>query len=136
MSYKHITINERCCIVEYLNLGWSLSKIAKELNRNKSSISREIKRNNLNGRYKAHVAQDKYENRRVKCKLHGKIANASLVNYVQEKLNNHWSPEQISGRLKLEFNKQIIHLALYTLGYIKVFWSTVPLTCFAGRVNH
>ena len=27
MSYKHITINERCCIVEYLNLGWSLSKI-------------------------------------------------------------------------------------------------------------
>ena len=64
MSYKHITINERCCIVEYLNLGWSLSKIAKELNRNKSSISREIKRNNLNGRYKAHVAQDKYENRR------------------------------------------------------------------------
>ena len=42
MSYKHITINERCCIVEYLNLGWSLSKIAKELNRNKSSISREI----------------------------------------------------------------------------------------------
>lgn len=108
MSYKHITINERCCIVEYLNLGWSLSKIAKELNRNKWSISREIKRNNLNGRYKAHVAQDKYENRRVKCKPHGKIANVSLVNYVQEKLNNHWSPEQISGRLKLEFNKQII----------------------------
>ena len=23
MSYKHITINERCCIVEYLNLVWS-----------------------------------------------------------------------------------------------------------------
>ena len=37
-----------------------------------------------------------------------KLPNASLVNYVQEKLNNHWSPEQISGRLKLEFNKQII----------------------------
>jgi len=27
MSYKHITINERCCIVEYINLGWSLSNI-------------------------------------------------------------------------------------------------------------
>ena len=49
MSYKHITINERCCIVEYLNLGWNLSKIAKELGRNKGTISREIKRNNLNG---------------------------------------------------------------------------------------
>ena len=35
MSYKHITINERYCIVEYLNLRWSLSKIAKELGTNK-----------------------------------------------------------------------------------------------------
>ena len=108
MSYKHITINERCCIVEYLNLGWSLSQIAKELNRNKSSISREIKRNNLNGTYKAHIAQDKYEIRRIKCKPYGKIANASLVDYVQKNLNNHWSPEQISGRMKLEFNEQVI----------------------------
>lgn len=40
MSYKHITINECCCIVEYLNLGLNVSKIAKELNRNKSTISR------------------------------------------------------------------------------------------------
>ncbi|WP_207733719.1 helix-turn-helix domain-containing protein [Clostridium celatum] len=48
MSYKHITINERCCIVKYLNLGWSLSKIAKELNRNKSNISIEFN----NGIYK------------------------------------------------------------------------------------
>ncbi|WP_195244298.1 helix-turn-helix domain-containing protein [Clostridium celatum] len=91
MDYKHIAINERCCIVEYLNLGWSLSKITKEFNRNKSSILREIKRNNLNGVYKAHIAQDKYENRRDKCKSYGKMANDSLVNYIQENLNNHWS---------------------------------------------
>lgn len=43
MSYNHITINERCCIVGYLNLGWNVSKIAKELNRNKSTISREVR---------------------------------------------------------------------------------------------
>ena len=41
MSYKHITINERCCIVEYLNLGWNLSKIAKELGRNKGRVYQE-----------------------------------------------------------------------------------------------
>ena len=122
MSYKHITINKRCCIVEYLNLGWSLSKIAKELNRNKSSISREIKRNNLNGIYKSHIAQDKYENRRVKCKPHGKIANTSLVNYVQEKLNNHWSPEQISGHIRLEFNKQIISFSTIYSWLYKGIW--------------
>ena len=48
MSCKHITINECCCIVEYLNLGWNLSKIAKEPGTNKGTISREIKRNNVN----------------------------------------------------------------------------------------
>lgn len=108
MSYKHITINERCCIVEYLNLGWNLSKIAKELNRNKSSISREIRRNNLNRKYSAHIAQDNYKIRRKKCKPYGKMANASLVSYVQEKLNDHWSPEQISGRIELDLNKPVI----------------------------
>ena len=93
MSYKHITINERCCIVEYLNLGWSLSKIAKELNRNKSSISREIRRNYLNGKYTAHIAQDKYEIRRTKCKPYGKATTTLLISSIQEKLNNHWFPE-------------------------------------------
>ena len=45
MNYKHITIHERCCIANFLDLGWSLRKIAKYLNRNASTISREIKRN-------------------------------------------------------------------------------------------
>ncbi|MCQ2018836.1 helix-turn-helix domain-containing protein [Clostridium butyricum] len=73
MSYKHITINEHYCIVEYLKLGLILSKITKELNRNKSSISREIKINNLNGKYNIHVSQDTYEIRRNKYKPYGKM---------------------------------------------------------------
>ena len=56
MSYKHITINERCCIVEYLNLGWNASKLAKELNRNKSTISMEIQKNIINGKYNANIS--------------------------------------------------------------------------------
>lgn len=108
MSYNHITINERCCIVEYLNLGWSLSKIANELGRNKSTISREIRRNSIDGQYKAHIAEEKYKIRRVKCKPYGKMTNNSLLNYVQEKLNSHWSPEQISGRIELELTNLTI----------------------------
>ncbi len=48
MCYKHITINKRYCILERLNLGSNISKIAKELNRSKATISREIKRNTAN----------------------------------------------------------------------------------------
>ncbi len=118
MSYKHLTINERCCIVEYLNLGWNLSKIAKELGRNKGTISREIKRNKLNGKYRAHIAQESYENRRIKCRPNGKMANATLVNYIQEKLNVHWSPEQISGRIELDLcNQKISFSSIYNWIY-------------------
>ena len=118
MSYKHITINERCCIVEYLNLGWSLSKIAKELGTNKWTISREIKRNNLNGKYSAHIAQESYEKRRMKCRPCGKIADASIVDYVQEKLSAHWSPEQISEQIKIDLiNKKISFSSIYNWIY-------------------
>lgn len=118
MSYKHITINERCCIIGYLNLGWKLSKIAKELDRNKVTISREIRRNKLNDKYSAHIAQESYENRRIKCRPHGKMANATLVDYTQKKLNAHWSPQQISGRIELDlYNQKISSSSIYNCLY-------------------
>ncbi|MGL5245755.1 MAG: IS30 family transposase [Sarcina sp.] len=108
-------MNERCCIVEYLNFGWSISKIARELNRNKSTISREIKRNNLNGCYSAHSAEELYKLRRTKCKPKGKLSNATLVNYVQEKLNNHWSPEQIAGRITIDNITNGVYISFSTI---------------------
>ena len=67
MNYKHITINERCCIANFLDLGWSLRKIAKHLNRNVSTISREVKRNSTNGKYLAHIACENYTKNRKNC---------------------------------------------------------------------
>ena len=62
MNYKHITINERCCIDNFLDLGWSIRKIAKHLNRNAYTISRNIRRNYINGKYLAHIANETYIN--------------------------------------------------------------------------
>ena len=45
MSYAHLTIEERCCLREYYNKGYSYRKIAELLGRNVSTISREINRN-------------------------------------------------------------------------------------------
>ena len=67
MNYKHITINERCCIANFLNLGWSIRKIAKHLNRNASTISREIRRNSINGKYLAHISNETYINNKMNC---------------------------------------------------------------------
>ena len=51
-SYNHFTLEERGCLLEKLKEGSPLRKIAREINKNVSSISREIKRNqNKDGIY-------------------------------------------------------------------------------------
>lgn len=103
MNYKHITTNERCCMANFLSLGWSLRKIAKHLNRNVSTISREIKRNSTNSKYLAHVACANYIKNRENCGAKGKTNNIELIKYIEEKLEQTWSPEQIAGRLRLDY---------------------------------
>ncbi|WPL35943.1 helix-turn-helix domain-containing protein [Malacoplasma iowae] len=45
-TYKHLTKEERCLIYFLWNKEkYSMNKIAKILNKNKSTISRELKRN-------------------------------------------------------------------------------------------
>ena len=73
MNYKHITTNERCCIANFLSLGLSLRKIAKHLNRNVSTISREVKRNSTNGKYIAHIACENYAKNRKNCRAKGNV---------------------------------------------------------------
>ena len=47
--------------------------------------------------------QEKYQLRRYSCKPHKKLENKTIYDYVSDKFLNHqWSPEQISGRLRVE----------------------------------
>jgi len=45
MSYAHLTQDERYQIYAYKQVGKSISEIAAELDRNKSTISRELAKN-------------------------------------------------------------------------------------------
>ena len=66
--YKHFTTKEREKILFFLAQEKTISFIAKELQRDKSSVSREIKRNtNTEGIYSPSYAQKQYEIRRRKC---------------------------------------------------------------------
>ena len=103
MNYKHITTNERCCIANFLSLGLSLRKIAKHLNRNISTISREVKRNSTNGKYLEHIACENYAKNRKNCGAKGKSSNPTLIKYIEDGLEKTWSPEQIAGRLRLDY---------------------------------
>ncbi len=45
MNYRHLAIEERCCLRAYYKKGYSYRKIAELMERNVSTISRELNRN-------------------------------------------------------------------------------------------
>ena len=98
--YNHLTIDERCCIRKFYNDGKSLREIAKLIGRNVSTISREIMRNktymNCKPAYYPYTAQKKYRYRRRFCHR-GMFLDTEVIEYIEEKLLQTWSPEQISN---------------------------------------
>lgn len=121
--YKHLTLEEREKILLLYVSNHSITYIAKSLGRNKSTISRELSRNSVDNKYSAVVAQDIYEKRREKCRPKYKLSNPKIFNYIQSQFLKHqWSPEQISGRLKLEkANLSISYTTIYRGIYAGIF---------------
>lgn len=114
MKYHQMTIKERCLIEEYLSTGMSYTKIAKKLGKSQSTISREVNGNGGREKYDAQKANKAANKRRKQAsgslkKLKGCLANL-VESYLVEK---QWSPEQISGRLKLKKVASISPEAIY-----------------------
>ena len=95
MSYNHLTIPERAKIDTYLDLGYSIRRIAVRLNRSPSIIARELRRHTNCSVEEEHARYHANKSNFVeKLKL-----STRLKKVVQEKLSDTWSPEQIVGRL-------------------------------------
>lgn len=103
-----LTPNERDLIAVFLGQGLALRAIATKLERDVSSISREVKRNRFGDGYVAIFAQSQTNKRRIKGRKRHSLKDPVTYAYVLEKLREGWSPEQICGRLKLENGRQII----------------------------
>lgn len=121
--YKHLTLEERENILKFYTLGYSITKISELVNRNKSTISRELKRNMDSDGYYPSRSQEKYRKRRQKCRRQCLLDNPVVFSYVKDKFLNHqWSPEQIDGRLKLEKSDiQISYSTIYRGIYARRF---------------
>lgn len=104
MGYAHFSKDERNEISILLKRGYSHREIGSALEKNHSSISREIKKNSVDGEYDPQKAQHKAYVKRKYSKYQGmKVReNPELVSYIKEKMGKKWSPEQIAGRLKFE----------------------------------
>src|SRR3990167_7027136 len=98
----HFSFEERVRIETYLDEGLSKRKIAERLCRTHGAVQKEIARNSVRGKYTALKAQVKsYQRRwRVQKDVLRIAINSVLRKYVETHLQQYWSPESISGRLK------------------------------------
>ncbi|WP_039408708.1 helix-turn-helix domain-containing protein, partial [Morococcus cerebrosus] len=98
MSYTQLTQDERYHI-QYLSRHCTIAEIAKQLNRHKSTISREIKRHCIQGQqYSAEKAQKQSrltkQHRRKPYKL-----DSQLVQHIDTLIRRKLSPEQVCAYL-------------------------------------
>ena len=100
-SYKQLDILERQRIYFLRKQGFSLRKIAEDLSRSPSTISREVKRNSGGRGYRFAQAQRKARQRGVAASSVPRKMTERMWSIVENKLGLQWSPDQISGRLKL-----------------------------------
>jgi len=113
-NMRHITKEQRYTIETLLSKGKTRSFIANIIGKDKSVISREINRNKdkRNGKYKANLAQKKYEQRKAE-KPHKVVFTSKIKEYVEEKIKDDLSPEQIYGKAKIEGIKCVSHETIY-----------------------
>lgn len=110
--YKHLTLIERECIMYYCSKGLTVTEIANILNRDKSTVSRELHRNSIGEEYLPYIAQKLYEKRREGCHPIKKLDNAELLERVRHLfLDLQWSPEQIQHRIEYEDGCRVISYA-------------------------
>lgn len=98
--YKHLSPTERRQLSIFIEMGFSMTKIAQRLGRSRATLYRELERNKEDTHYSAGLAQQKAK-ARAKGKRSSKLeTDGHLRAYVIEGLKKGWSPEQISGRMK------------------------------------
>lgn len=101
-KFSHIKKAERLEIAVLLQKKYSHREIADVLDRDHTSVDREIAANSVRGKYQPQKAQHKSSVKRKYAKYQGmKIHHDEVLeNYVKKKLRKRWSPEEISGRLR------------------------------------
>jgi len=111
-TYNQLTYEQRCQIYALKKTGLSQNKIGKQLNVCQSTISRELSRNTGQRGYRIKQAQQLAEQRKLTASKASKMTT-SLIEFIDLKLKNKWSPEQISGWLHENDSRHISHETIY-----------------------
>ena len=120
MSYQQLNLKQRFRIESLLELHWLQKNIAEHIGVDSGTVSREISRNG-GKEYDARQAHTKANRRRKNSKYQSRklLNNDFVFKYTKEKLRLYWSPEQIAGRLRYDWNVIICHETIYQFIYEK-----------------
>jgi len=118
-----LALYEREEISRGLAANSSIRTIASHLGRSPSTISREIKKNGGAAKYRAVDAEKAAWKRAKRPKQYHLAENRKLMDLVTLKLSEDWSPEQISGWLKLTYpmdeSLRVSHETIYKSLFIQ-----------------
>ena len=103
-KYGQLTIEERERIAVMKARGKSSREIGKVIGRDHTVVSRELKRNGGKRCYWAHRADERARKRKSEAAERDRLKNEMICGYVREKLKLGWSPEQIAGRLSMDYS--------------------------------
>lgn len=110
-TYKQLTCEQRYTINRLLKRNYSQTDIAELIGVHKSTLSRELQRNSGKRGYRHKQAQQKALGRR-KDKSPPRISEDTW-NQIKSYIEDDWSPEQISGKMKLTKNISVSHEWIY-----------------------
>lgn len=115
MNYTQLTREQRYQIYGLMKAGHNQSQIAALVGCHKSTIMRELRRNcGIHGYY---PNQAQLLTRRRQRHSHGPRIPAQTWQQVELLLGQQWSPEQITGRLKLERQQSVSPERIYLYIY-------------------
>lgn len=100
---NHVTFEERRILYRLKQKGKSNTEIAELMGRHRSTICRELGRNTGQRGYRPKQAQHLAEERRLASRRPHKMDDPDVHEYVQQKLEKRWSPDQIAGRAERDF---------------------------------
>jgi hypothetical protein len=121
---RFLTLPERVTIQVGLRTGWSKSRIADEIGRHRSVVGREIERNQApDGIYYATRAHNNAHHVRRRPKTPILVRNPQLARFVEDAMDEGWSPKLISRALTDWFpddgSMQISHETIYRALYVQ-----------------
>jgi transposase, IS30 family len=100
---RHVTFEERRFLDRLQRQGKSKPEIAELMGRDRSTIYRELARNACQRGYLPAEAQRLADRRRRAGRRPHKMDDPDVHQYVQDRLAQRWSPEQIAGRAPRDF---------------------------------